>query len=171
MPTLVVEDGTAKTNANTYASVATADTYADDRGITSWTALTTTEKEVALIKGTDYLEATYRLAWRGFRKTATQSLSWPRTDVEADGFTVESGIIPSAVVSACIEAAIRASSETMIEDQTQRVVREKVDVIEVEYAEFSDSQKRFPAIERLISPYLTSYSGGGGMAITSVVRT
>lgn len=171
MPTLVVEDGTAKSNANTYASVATADTYADDRGITSWATLTTTEKEVALIKGTDYLEATYRLAWRGFRKTGTQALSWPRTDVEADGFTVESGTIPSAVVYACIEAAVRAASETMVADQTQRVVREKVDVLEVEYAEFSDSQKRFPFIERLISPYLSSYSGGGGMVVTSVVRS
>ena len=54
---LIVEDGSGLSGANSYASTAQADTYASDRGLTAWTGDTAT-KEAALIRATDYLEAT-----------------------------------------------------------------------------------------------------------------
>ena len=50
---LVVEDGTGKADAESYISVADADTYHSNRGNTDWAALTTTEKEQLLRGATD----------------------------------------------------------------------------------------------------------------------
>ncbi len=169
--TFVVETGSGSSTANSYASTAAADAYASDRGLTDWAALTTGNKEIALVKATDYIEATYRTAWQGYRVSGTQALSWPRSDVFVDEFAVAANIVPTAVVNACIEMALRAAAgTTLIEDQGQRVIRERVDVIETEYAEFSDPAATFPAVSRLLSPYLLS-SSGGGFAQVRVTRT
>jgi hypothetical protein len=45
---LIVEDGTGKTDANSYSSVATADTYFALRGITAWTCPDTAKEIVRL---------------------------------------------------------------------------------------------------------------------------
>lgn len=158
----VVETGAGVPNANSYASVSAADGYVADRGIAGWTPLTNSVKEQALIKATDYLEATYRDAWKGNRITATQSLSWPRSNVIVDGFLLPADTVPFAVEYACIEMALRAASgETLIADQGQRVKREKIDVIEIEYQDYSDPTLRYPFVNRMLSPYLLSSSDGG----------
>ena len=158
----VVETGAGVADANSYASVSAADGYVADRGIAGWTSLTTTVKEQALIKATDYLEATYRDAWKGNRITATQTLSWPRSNVIVDGFLIAANIVPAPVVNSCIEMALRsAAGETLIADQGQRVKREKIDVIEIEYQDYSDPAQRYPFVNRMLSPYLLSSSDGG----------
>ena len=55
MPSLDATVGGA--SSNSYVSVATADTYFDERvGASAWTAETTDEKERALIQGTRRLD-------------------------------------------------------------------------------------------------------------------
>jgi len=157
----VVETGAGVPNANSYASVSAADSYVADRGIAGWSTLTTTLKEQALINATDYLEATYRDAWKGNRITATQSLSWPRSNVIVDGFLLDANIVPLPVVYSCVEMAVRAAGgETLIADQGQRVKREKIDVIEIEYQDYSDPTQRYPFVNRMLSAYLLSSSDG-----------
>lgn len=167
---LVVEDGSGLSNSNSYATAAQADTYASDRGLSAWTGDTAT-KEAALIRATDYIEATYREAWLGYRKTATQALSWPRSNVEVDLYPIASTIVPVEVRNATIELAIRALSEDLLADQTQRVKREKVDVLEIEYADGSDATKRYPFVSRMLSPYIYGGSAEGGAFSTRVLRT
>ena len=167
----VVETGAGLANANSLASVAAADAYVADRGITGWTALTNQVKEQALIRATDFLEATYRSAWRGFRNTETQALSWPRYDLYVDMFLVDSNIVPAAVVRATIEMALRASTDaTLIEDQGRVITRERVDVLETEYSEFGPRNTSYTSVARLLSPY-TNSSSGGAFASVTVVRT
>ena len=167
----VVETGAGLANANSLASVAAADAYVADRGITGWTALTNQVKEQALIRATDFLEATYRSAWRGFRNTETQALSWPRYDLYVDMFLVDSNIVPAAVVRATIEMALRASTDaTLIEDQGRVITRERVDVLETEYSEFGPRNTSYTAVARMLSPY-TNSSSGGAFASVTVVRT
>ena len=157
----VVETGSGVANANSYASVSAADGYVADRGIAGWSTLSSTVKEQALINATDYLEATYRDAWKGNRITATQSLSWPRSNVIVDGFLLDANIVPLPVVYACVEMAVRAAGgETLIADQGQRVKREKIDVIEIEYQDYSDPTQRYPFVNRMLSAYLLSSSDG-----------
>lgn len=167
---LVVEDGTGKADANSYASLATANEYATLRGLSSWTG-TDAEKEAALIRATDYMEATYREAWKGYRGSAEQALSWPRDSVEVDYFPVPADSVPSIVTVACIQLAARALTADLLADQTQRVKREKVDVLEVEYADGSDPATRYPFISRILAPYLIGGSNEGGGYSTRVVRT
>ena len=167
----VVETGAGLSNANSYASVSAADSYVADRGIAGWTALSTTIKQQSLVNATDYLEATYRSAWKGNRVSETQSLSWPRYNVIVDGFNFASNVVPLQVVNACIEMAIRASAgETLLADQGQRVRREKIDVIEVEYQDYSDPTQRYPLVNRMVMPYLISASESG-FSVTRVIRT
>jgi hypothetical protein len=167
----VVETGAGLSNANSYASVSAADSYVSDRGITGWASLTQTVKEQSLVKATDYLEATYRGAWKGNRVSETQSLSWPRYNVIVDGFNFPANVVPTQVVNACIEMAIRASlGETLLADQGQRVKREKIDVIEVEYQDYSDPTQRYPLVNRMVMPYLISASESG-FAVVRPLRT
>lgn len=168
----VVETGAGLSNANSYASVASADSYVTERGLAGWAALTTTVKEQSLIKATDYLEQTYREAWKGYRVTSTQALSWPRSDVVVDTFPVAANIVPTAIVRACVEMALRASAgEDLIADLGQQVVRERVDVIETEYAEYSNPAAKYPAVNRTLIPYLLSSTSDGGFTQARVVRT
>jgi len=168
----VVETGAGLSNSNSYASVASADSYFADRGEASWAALTTTAKEQALVKATDYLEQTYRQSWKGFRVLSTQALSWPRLEVVVDNFPVAANIVPTAVARACMEMAIRASAgEDLIADLGQQVIREKVDVIETTYAEFGSLSARYPAVNRLVLPYLSSSTSDGAFTQARVVRT
>jgi hypothetical protein len=168
----VVETGAGLSNSNSYSSVAAADSYFADRGVTAWAALTTTAKEQALIKATDYLEQTYRESWKGFRVTSTQALSWPRSEVIVDTFPVPANIVPTPIIKACAEMAIRASEgEDLIADLGQQIIKEKVDVIETTYAEFGSLSARYPAVNRLVLPYLYSSTSDGGFTQARVVRT
>ena len=56
---LIVEDGTGLANANAYVSVEFADEYFSARGNQTWVGLGSADKEAAIIKATDYLEAVY----------------------------------------------------------------------------------------------------------------
>lgn len=167
----VVETGAGLSNANSLASVSAADTYVADRGIAGWTALSTPIKQQSLVNATDYLEATYRSAYKGNRVSETQSLSWPRYNVIVDGFNFPANVVPTLVINACIEMAIRASlGETLLADQGQRVRREKIDVIEVEYQDYSDPTQRYPLVNRMVMPYLISASESG-FAVVRPLRT
>lgn len=166
----VPENGAGLSNSNSYSTVAQADSYFADRGNADWAALTTTAKEQALIKATDFLEATYRSAWKGYRVSGTQALSWPRVDVVADGFPIPANIVPLPVTYACAELAIRSTTTTLLADQGQQVKREKVDVLEVEYQDYSDPTERYPAVNRLLLPFLLSTSASG-FAQVRVIRT
>lgn len=166
----VVETGQGSSNANSFASVANANDYASTRSLTAWTG-SDAVKESALVRATDYMEATYRQSWLGFRTSQTQALSWPRTNVEVDLFPLDADIVPVPVINACIELAIRALTENLLDDLGQRVKREKVDVVEVEYADGSDAVKRFAMVSRMLSPFIFGGSSEGGAFSTRVLRT
>lgn len=103
---LVVEDGTAKTDAESYITVAAADAYHSARGNAAWTGADSV-KEAALRKAAAFIDGRYRDRWRGSRRTKDQALAWPRVKVvDSDGFPVASNVLPTAVAQACAEAAL-----------------------------------------------------------------
>jgi hypothetical protein len=138
--------------------------------LTAWTGANAL-KEAALVRATDYMEATYRMAWRGYRASETQALSWPRSNVEVDLYPIAANTVPLPIVNACVELAIRALTEDLLADLGQRVKREKVDVLEVEYADGSDAVQRFPMVSRMLTPYIYGGSNEGGAFYTRVLRT
>lgn len=162
--TLVVEDGSGKSNAESYISVADADTYHSNRGNTDWAALTTTKKEQLLRGATDYMVAVYRLRWDGYRYVNTQALDWPRIyvpvrdicSVNAYPEYVDFDVVPTQVKNACAELALKANTETLLDDLSQGTIREKVGPIEVEYDKFSPQFKRYLQVENSLSIYFAS---------------
>jgi len=105
----VVEDGTGKADANSYVSVAEADTYhANVTQSSDWSAASGSDKENALIVATEYLDAEYQGRWRGGRGSATQALAWPRASVEDDdGFLLSPIEVPQKLKDACAWLALR----------------------------------------------------------------
>lgn len=102
----IVEDGSGISNANAYVAVAVADEYFSERGESSWSALSSLQKEVAIVKATDYVEQRWGAVVRGVRLTTTQALHFPRY-VEG---------MPSALIKAVCEYALRASKGPLAPD-------------------------------------------------------
>lgn len=151
---LVVEDGTGLATAESYISVADADTRATAFGNTAWTG-TDADKEAALRRATAYLEQQYRSRWKGTRLMRAQALSWPRYGAIVDGWDIPSTEVPTDVANACADLAVRALTATLTADETRAVVREKVGPIEVEYSPYSTASTRYVAVCDALAPFLT----------------
>ena len=174
--TIIVEDGSGLANAESYVSVVDANTYHSNYGNDAWTDLDTSVKEQLLRKATDYMVAQYRLQYAGYRRYSTQSLDWPRLYVplidslSANVFPqyVDFDIVPVTVKNACAELALKAYTAILMQDLTQGVIREKVDVIEVEYDKFSPQQTRYEQIDAMLSVF---FKQQGNDMSRSLVRT
>lgn len=153
--TLVVEDGTGLSTAEAYASVVEADAYFSALGNTAWTG-SDSVKEIALRKATQYLEATYRGRWRGTKATGTQALSWPRYDVEIDGWCLAYDTLPKALKDATCELAVRALSSDLIEDESEpgSISSESVKVgpleVSTAYTAGKSAQSDYPLVTGLL---------------------
>jgi len=166
---LLVETGNIVAGAESYCTVAFANTYLANRGYTAWDALDDTDaKEPALRKATDYLTAMFKGRWQGEIVDEDQALDWPRYDVVVDGYDVASDSVPLAVQKACAELAYRATTADLSPDLTQGVLSESVGQISVTYDKSSPQRTRYAYVDALLAPYLTSR---GNTAMMSLVRS
>ena len=165
---LTVEDGTGMAAAQSYISVADADTHFSARGITLWDTMLDVEKEQALTRATDYLVQVYRTRWMGDRVTATQALDWPREGVEVGGFDIDEDVVPAEVKRACAEMAFKAASGELAADIERLTKREKVGPIEVEYSDNVLPYRVYRAIDNLLAPFLVN---AGSRVFRQVIRT
>lgn len=128
---IVVEDGSIVDGANSYVSVADLQAYANARNI-----IIATDESALLLKAMDYLE-TFDGRFKGSRVTRDQPLSWPRSGATIEGWVWAATEIPRQVINAqislCIEIAAGEDPHNP-SAATLPVVREKVDTLEVEYA-------------------------------------
>lgn len=155
---LIVEDGTGKIDAESFASVAEADTRLAALGMTIWTDLSPTEKEQALRRATNYIEHQFYSYWLGYRYTAAQALGWPRGDVVVNDFTVLHTVLPVAVRNATIDLALKAAAGDLNPDVGGEypVKKKKIGPIEKEYDTSGSQTKSYRAITMLLKPYLKS---------------
>ena len=160
--TLVVEDGTGLSTSESYISVADADTYiAAYRGAnTTWDAAADAAKEVAARQATKYLDGIS--IWKGMKAFSAQALDWPRIYAYDETLTAYDGV-PTALEQATAEVMFLIVTGLTITETVTRssqTVREKVDVIEVEYSQGASVQPHYPIISRLVSDLVVS---GGAM--------
>jgi hypothetical protein len=77
-----------------------------------------------------------------------------------DGFPLAADVVPIGVRLAVCEAALREvlTPGSLAPDDVDagRIRKEKVDVLETEYFENAPVRPRFPAVERLLRPYLAT---------------
>jgi hypothetical protein len=170
---LIVETGAIVAGAESYISVADADTYHANRANTAWDSVD--DKEAALRKATDYMVQMYRQRWKGFRKTSTQPLDWPRSLVAlepaVDGmdgteyftgaaftYIVPNDTVPTEVKNACAEFALRAAVGELAADVDRLASSEKIGPITITYEPLATPLKRYVAIEALLGPFLSQPS-------------
>lgn len=149
-------------NYESYADVATADTYleADLRLDAIWDAATTDDKTRALVSATRILD---RQRWVGEPTQpfpGTQPLAWPRTGVT--GFTDTE--IPTQVVNACITlAALFIETPTLAQEGStgSNIRRVQAGTAQVEFFRPTGGT-RFPDIvQELLVGLLSSTIGSG----------
>lgn len=184
---LIVEDGSGVAGANSYISVTDARAYATARGLrlptTSAEALayaaliglsTLTPDEaveILLTMGLDFIEG-FRSQFQGSKTAEANALQWPRTGACLDGFELDDDEIPAVLPQAQAQLACDAygggTPVSLMPSGTdgREVLREKVDVIEVQYSPGSGGspQPTFTAARALLRPLLR----GAGLFLQTV---
>lgn len=165
---LIVEDGTGLLTAESYVSVAAADTYHAALGLnhTTWASASTPNKEAALRKATQYIDATY--SFKGQKVVWNQALSWPRYEASwLWEWQWSSPNLTRRLSGACCELALRALTEDLFTDVDDRAItQETVGPVSTSYAAPTRSgQKKYGISDRLLAP-LTA----GGLGTLRVER-
>lgn len=179
--TLIVEDGSIVTDANTYASDVEADNYFtyERPSVEDWCTFSDDQKEAALRFGTKLLDDE---CWLGLRVSpSTQALAWPRANVwDADRLQYfKTNEIPQFLKCALFELAVSLGREdrTLTQEAVgggQGIERVKIDVLEIEWADravaaSNDTKPLIPDIvKKFICPYVESC--GDGIAV-KILRT
>ena len=150
---LVVEDGTGKSNADSYISVTDADTYFTAHGSPSaWTGLSSANKESALRYATITLDGNWDF-W-GTITFQTQALSWPRDGAEdGEGRAVGDQTVPSRVKDAVCELALLHTSSALNSnyERGNDIKGEQVGPIKTEYFDGASMEAQLPIITRILN--------------------
>ena len=160
---LTVETGEGLSDADSYISVADADTYNTNHSNSAdWIGASTADKEKALRLATQSLNLKYRSRWKGLKVEQVNALDWPRTGVQdGSGFAVESDSIPQNILDAECELALReVQGDELIADRS-KTGSEKKTLIKagpitkaVEYVGGSSKQKQWPIVDLLVQQYI-----------------
>lgn len=108
MITLVVEDGTGVTGANTYVGLDDANAYFEAHAhATTWAAANDTTRSAALAHATRLIDA--QVQWNGYKTDVDQPLQWPRQEVpnpdDPDGYSLDDATIYQWLKDAVCEMA------------------------------------------------------------------
>lgn len=162
----IAEDGTGLSEANSAVSIEFADSYFAVRAIEKWSNLTLEEKQIALVKATDYVETKYGPKLSKFKRLRNeQSLQFPKLKFLFQGSLV-SGTPVTWKKAVCEYALISTSQELFAapkKDEPQVTSKEvTVGPITTKTA-FSlgqgSSYNQFPAADRLAEMVVVSNSG------------
>lgn len=164
---LTIEDGSGVTDANSYATVVQARAYVNARGL----ALPVDDSDVEklLVLACDYLQS-LESKYKGSKTDATFSLSWPRQNVFLfNSITAfDKNTIPAILIQAQCQLAVDQNSTDLLPTGSGReVTSEKVDVIEVHYAE-TKSTSVLPDLNKanaILQPLLNE---SAGFALSSI---
>ena len=164
---LIIEDGTAKNNANSFVA---------DADFAAWAALrypdttlpAAAAREPHLILAADYLRSERRYRWRGLRKTTTQTMPWPRTGaVERDGLAIASNVIPFRLKEAQYRLALLSLAGGNL-DPTQprggQVLSKTVGPLSTTFAPEATPETIYSFVDGLLAPLLRSRVDDATMA-------
>lgn len=110
MPTLIVEDGSIVTDANSYIDTAYLDSYASDRNLTIPTV--EVDKETAILLAMDYIES-FRMRFTGSKATELQSLQWPRKYAWVDCYEFADDEIPNELKKAVAQLVVEQQTHPL----------------------------------------------------------
>jgi hypothetical protein len=158
------------TSGNSYATIASADTYLGDsvRAGLNWSAVDNDTKARSLITATRLLD---KQCFIGSKTDTAQTLEWPRTGVtDADGNSVATDTVPDGIINGCIELAYELSQDETLETAQNTGSNDKkykAGSVEIEFFRpggvlGTDGLTRFPiVVMEWIREYLCGYGGKG----------
>jgi len=161
---LIVEDGTGKSDAESYASVQSALDYFDRfGGGDEFIALDEPQQEQALRNATRVVDQSVR--WLSTRKTQEQTLEFPRDEfTDTRGVVVKDDEVPTRLVEATIElAGLHAEEDLRTDDPA--IIQESFGRASARYA----SPVKGNQISNIILKSLSIY-GTTSTAIRTVYR-
>lgn len=176
---LIVEDGTGKSDAESYESVANGDIYWANRSsdplFLSWDGAGEPGKEEALRVSTQEVDAENEPFWKGEKGSSLQALDWPRFNAfDSSGYSFDNFSVPVELTSYILERAARYIANIAlgvipdIDAPSGSIIREKIKAGPVEldtsYAGGASPAKTFPKLETLITSLI---DGGGGLVVRS----
>jgi len=162
---LIIEDGTGVASANSYITVQEAKDYAALRNLTLPTV--DADIEPLIIKAFDYLEG---FSYKGEPTSPPQDAEFPRDGLYIQGVLFDKNSIPPKLKKAQSQLTYEATQTDLLPTGDGReVIKEKVDVIEVQYAEkgTSVSKPSFSSVESLLSD-LVKTGGAGSSSLVSL---
>ena len=181
---------TGSASANSYLTIAAADTIAESMlGTLAWTTATSDQKTRALITATRGLDT---LTWIGDRATTTQALDWPRSNVSCDGVDYADDIIPEQIKYSTFDLAnALLTTPTLLQSSTgtsaeivpgvpnRDLARLKLDVMELEWRTDVSSASQavvsplsaLPHLATILGCLTTSTIPGGTGRIMGRVRS
>lgn len=126
-------------------------------------------------RGSQYIDGLYGSRFAGQPTGGfEQERAWPRTGAVASGQSIPSGVVPVAIKQASYHAAYQEALSpgclSVAASASGAVKREKVDVLEVEYAAGSgdaiaDTMVRFSAVEGSLAPFFAIQERGLGVMV------
>lgn len=137
-----------------YGTLEGALAYHTARGNAAWLAdeVTDQQRTAALVRASAWIDGEYGARFPGTKTGGrSQQLAWPRTDAaDTDGSEIEEDEVPFEIENGTYEAALRelAAPGSLSPDfvATERVLREKVGDLEVQYADASDPGASKPVV-------------------------
>lgn len=153
-------------SANTYVSLADAESYFESRlHKDAWDNAETADKNAALVWATRLLDS--QMDWVGNVVTTTQALRWPRSGVVTEeGLNVDSSTIPQFLKNAvCEMALLLLSTDRTAENPMDKMSKIRVGPVEIGLRWTSPSQQVIAdQVYEYLKHYAEFYSSGGGMA-------
>ena len=128
--TIIVEDGSIVTGANSYASIADFYEYTSILGV-DLGCLTSGDIEILLLRAMLEIENDYSRSFLGYKVSSTQPLDWPRSDVWINGYLESNSTIPRDIFYGQMNIAIE--NYTNADVRQYAVKREKLGDMELEY--------------------------------------
>lgn len=149
MPIVIADVGAV--NANSYVTVAAADTYfSDSFGRSLWASSSQENREAAVITASRSLDM--YMTWEGYQATTSQSMEWPRNGAsDKTGRSYANDIIPGPVKFATFELAYYIIENGGLSFAQQSIDRVKVGPVDVEFTPQSVDAGIPSFVENLIS--------------------
>tara|TARA_R110000772_G_scaffold162165_1_gene273359 strand:+ start:953 stop:1450 length:498 start_codon:yes stop_codon:yes gene_type:complete len=163
---LIIEDGTGVDNANSYITVAEARSYADLRSLLLPSG--DSAVEVLIVKAFDYLES---LEYKGSHANPPQAAEFPRQKLYLQGVLFPDNQIPYKLKQAQCQLAFEAVNiDLQPTGNGKEVIREKVDVVEVQYSEkgINVARPTFTTVNSLLKDLVKSGLSSGYLTSTRV---
>jgi hypothetical protein len=166
---LIVEDGSGKSDAESYVSVSACNTYAVALGL-SFPTGDQAACEAALRRATAWIDGKFGDAFVGIRKNGRlQALAWPRAGAsDADRWPISPDTVPIEIIHATSQAAVRelATPNSLAPDLDRGggLKSVKAGSVQIEYGANAPANQTFQAIELGLRTLLTVTAAAYGAA-------